>query len=1214
MCSCFVYFAPQSVSFNFEKSSQFPTISFASKTSSLGVSEIKIKEEGKKSLQWKWGAGELSHGETLTWELSNKGIYDNYRQGIKFNMYNTKAKPHQCLKICVTKKAKTPNCAPTEALRTSCFYMSLNFKGWRAVWVRYWEFRGCTMSAANSHSKCFDKSQIMKLTVEAPKSATSLPVYIDALDFHGYISRETRDRIVPPIKDAAGNCLSCNGFERVSETDAVARHDQRFVWRQAYRWDIVNKNSASLSTNALPDAGQLKELLTIKKRTLAWYGDDEIDLDSNGLASRRWQTLLGKQGKEKCDRISGNIKCAHHLYRQLNLDAYLNGLGLDNRYGKGNLKFSLIFHKILLPMAMEYHVWSNVNGRACRLAKAYRCRKLTTEELKNAKNIMTGKDDAGTNSLESVFIAHFDNSALLPSSKDSSYCPSVKSNCANRFRKAIKALNARRINKILRVFKYVRDQGFAEGSSTGSLEHMMLTSAGYMHAAFLTADAIKAARDPEISFNNIMDTMKWYSGFGEIYQQTYEYKGTTADNTRTVMFFRLLAVMLMPEENDVQKATKIRDMLKLKQWIDNALSQNEGLFGLFKPDYLGFHHLFFYGGAYLPEALHSVSAMSYLLDGNPTFQLSSESKANIRKTLEFLRIVAVKYSTPSSVGGRYPAYDRIVLAKHFASYVFIAIKPPNLDKDNRLLPVTLKNDIALTKMLRRLANPDVACPIGNLCEGRAGSLAYVNTLGEAQIIDKVYSLIRSSPAEVSPTGNWAKNYAALSVHRRDDWVVTVKGFNHLVWDPERYYLQNRYDLFGANAGTLIANNEDALRTKDVNAGWDWIKIPGTTSINISDAQMDSVRHHSYSNPKSLAGGVSLLETGNGVFGMDYKMPNYMLPKGHILTGESFEFKKSVFFFDDVLVFLGSNIASSTAQPIVSSLFQDAATPKPSQMSANANTFYCNEGSTALIKSDFADTTTLVDRHGNKYYLPGSVAKKLVLHRRIRQHSGQSKGTMKGSGTYCKAWLDHGIKPTNDDYKYFVQVNSVPSPPHDHTKDTAKKVNIEDYAILQQTSKVHTVRVKKDSSCGHVVFDESAIISDKCPVKSVNKPCLIMTKSTSEQLFISVSYPQMNLQKISMPEDVLKRTPHLCTDGIPRPPRVSTQCGKTLRFCVADEGKSITVILQEDFKPLSVKFVQIDDKKMEDEVIVSKYVQIKGAAVTISNIKHGKSVNIAISIK
>ena len=188
---------------------------------------------------------------------------------------------------------------------------------------------------------------------------------------------------------------------------------------------------------------------------------------------------------------------------------------------------------------------------------------------------------------------------LQPSSEDAPRCPEVKEDCFDRFTPVIMALNTMKKAKIFDIFKYVRDQGFSEGSSLGSLGHQMLSGSGYIHAAFLMADAIDDANDQDMTLDNLIDTMKWYSDFGEIYQSQYEYHGTTADRVRTLILLKLLTTLSIPESNNNEKLKKIRDMTRLKMLIDNSLILTEGTLGLLKPDFLGFHHQIYYGGYYV---------------------------------------------------------------------------------------------------------------------------------------------------------------------------------------------------------------------------------------------------------------------------------------------------------------------------------------------------------------------------------------------------------------------------------------------------------------------------------------------------------------------------------------------------------------------------------------------------------------------------------------
>ena len=58
--------------------------------------------------------------------------------------------------------------------------------------------------------------------------------------------------------------------------------------------------------------------------------------------------------------------------------------------------------------------------------------------------------------------------------------------------------------------------------------------AGFMCSAFLLRKELQAAE----KISSYVATMKWYNDFGEVYQDPFEYVGTTADRMRTISLWR----------------------------------------------------------------------------------------------------------------------------------------------------------------------------------------------------------------------------------------------------------------------------------------------------------------------------------------------------------------------------------------------------------------------------------------------------------------------------------------------------------------------------------------------------------------------------------------------------------------------------------------------------------------------------------------------------
>ena len=199
------------------------------------------------------------------------------------------------------------------------------------------------------------------------------------------------------------------------------------------------------------------------------------------------------------------------------------------------------------------------------------------------------------------------------------YLTSSKTWTQTQIESAINTLNLDRLNKINKIMDYVKQQGFADGSGLGSLDHEMnRDGAGFMHALFLISDSLRVPSNKS-KLLDLINTAKWYTGFGEFYQSpTFEFKGTTADRMIQLLLYRLMIVLVMPSDEEDESKAKIRDMDALVKWMENALTVNEGLGGVIKPDFTGFHHKAFYASAYVPQALHEAAMIQYLLGGTVT--------------------------------------------------------------------------------------------------------------------------------------------------------------------------------------------------------------------------------------------------------------------------------------------------------------------------------------------------------------------------------------------------------------------------------------------------------------------------------------------------------------------------------------------------------------------------------------------------------------------
>ena len=562
------------------------------------------------------------------------------------------------------------------------FQANLDFQGWRAIWIKFDE---CKLSntSLSGRRRVIDTVNFVLSNADT--------IYMDLLKFKKEFGKQSRDKIVPPI--------SPFGLEL---------YDESHTWQQTYYWSQQSVPSLPSSI----DLQKNRSLEFIKSRLKNWYCDEtktSFVFPRSSFLEKRWKSHLKKFTK------------AHGEYDKLNLQVHsgkIVGPPLFCRNSGYQKKFGFIMTKILLPLALEYYLKSRTN----EIADAARTQlpELNSGSLVRQNNAY--KVIAGGNRNMQRTIKNY-----LPSSS----APFTTTNVET----AINRLNVERLNKINNLLDFAKEQGFADGSGLGSLNHEMnMDGAGFMHTLFLISDSLNKPSNKS-RFLDLINTAKWYNDFREIYQSpAFEIKGTTADRMITLMLFRLMIVLVMPSDTDDEVKAKLRDMEALVRWMNNALAVNEGLGGVMKPDYTGHHHKAFYGSAYVPQALHNAALVQYLLGGTE-FSLSTTSVNNIRRGLETLRLIAVKYSTPNSVNGRFPNYtNKLILKAVLPGYAYISVSHPSS------LPSTIPMGISVTNVtgpemfLRLYSHPTVD---SYLEEGSHKGKYYFNTLGSLDIMEAV---------------------------------------------------------------------------------------------------------------------------------------------------------------------------------------------------------------------------------------------------------------------------------------------------------------------------------------------------------------------------------------------------------------------------------------------------------------------------------------------
>ena len=174
----------------------------------------------------------------------------------------------------------------------------------------------------------------------------------------------------------------------------------------------------------------------------------------------------------------------------------------------------------------------------------------------------------------------------------------------------------------------------------------------------------------------------------------------------------------------------------------------------------------------------------------------------------------------------------------------------------------------------------------------------------------------------------------MGVYRQDDWVASIKGFNKYFWGTEIYSSDNRYGRYQSYGAQEIIYSEDVKTGNGFNINtWDWNFNPGTTVIRLpwgdlhaERERIDEVQQKRFVGALSLNNkNTSLLTNNYGMFSMDFQEED---SQGFGVTHHSethnntFTFKKTNFYFDDIIVCLGSGINNDDASnETITTLFQ-----------------------------------------------------------------------------------------------------------------------------------------------------------------------------------------------------------------------------------------------------------------------------------------------------
>ncbi|MCU6712711.1 chondroitinase family polysaccharide lyase [Paenibacillus sp. J5C_2022] len=608
---------------------------------------------------------------------------------------------------------------------------------------------------------------------------------------------------------------------------------------------------------------------------------------------------------------------------------------------------------------------------------------------------------------------------------------------------------------------HLEDQGWAWGSSQGTVHHLGYNLTGLYPASYMMREELREAGKLE----RTQRALRWYSGLGRICLPDEETEGN-ADIFNTTLTGMICSLLLIEEED---KAFIL--MKRMKRWLDLSCLPARGLRAMFKPDGAAYHHVNHYP-AYALGGLQGLAPIVRLLAGTP-FGLSVPAHETIRKALLAMRFYSNKREWLLAISGRHPTGKWALDPEVYAEMALAAVPGGDSDIDRVMAAAYL-----------RLLQP------GEETE----TSRYVRDRGVA--------------AESDPVGHWTMNFACAAYHRRGNWLAGVRGFSRYVWGNETYVNCNLYGRYIAYGHLQILGGGDPVNHREsgfVPEGWNWNRWPGTTAKHLpyEELRADVRNVDRFSgfeemtlSDESFAGGTSL-DGADGVFAM--KLHEHGKYDG------SHRARKSYFFFDRLIVALGSDIENDDGEHATeTTLFQHALKRQSDPTVIGGEDEVCAFPMQTVRET--GDACWLMDDCGNGYYVPAGQTLGLS---RTRQTSPHQKDDSPTEGDFATAWLSHGAAPSGGRYEYAVVVQSDPAGMA-RMAESISSAATAPYSVLRHDREAHIVTDRRSGTTGYVLFEKTENLGAGLLLGG-DTPCIVMLRECDGSgLKLSVADPDLRL--------------------------------------------------------------------------------------------------------
>ncbi len=547
-------------------------------------------------------------------------------------------------------------------------------------------------------------------------------------------------------------------------------------------------------------------------------------------------------------------------------------------------------------------------------------------------------------------------------------------------------------------------------------------------------------------------------------------RGVSSDHLYTNSIGMLLCVLIL---DDGPK--KVRDMQHFSSWYSNiAFNYAPGLSDTFKPDGSHYHHANAYLIRYGNYTMKEVTKLIRLIAQTP-FRIQSEAHERMKHNLMVRRFCRSRSYYPWA-------------------YAHNLIRP-----DESTYPIELLH-------LALAGTPD-----GSQAVDREVAAAYLRAVPKGENNEHIASLksIGIVP-ESEPQGHHTLSYYAKAVHRRGDWMTVIGAFSRYIYQTESWHWKRgniRLNQF-VNWGTMEVIHPDKQGHPFVNNGWelngwDWCRFPGSTAFKAPFERIktlplkngDDLDEHLRSD-QAFVGGLSM-GNGDGVFTTTVRgHDKYKL--------DSFRATKSWFFFDDLIVCLGTGIDNDLSKyETETTLFQNSLshTDRPVLLGNRHGIRYSPQQDSLVT----TEGTWLVDGRAVGYYL--TEGQELSFKSGV-QISRDAKDELDTQGEFELCYLRHGKAPQSARYEYAMKINT------DTVSMRAFAVKMQEnkkapYTVERADQGAHIVHCTDKRTTAYILFRKDYELNHG-HLKGVSHSAILSLRDADEHLVLSISDPDLRL--------------------------------------------------------------------------------------------------------